>query len=73
MANSIDKSVRCPFYRSAVPKDKKIRCEGVSEVCNTHLAFSTRFDYDTHLRQYCCSRYWDCGLFWALKEKYPDN
>lgn len=70
MANGIDKSVRCPFYRSTSPKDKKIRCEGVSEVCTTHLAFSTHADYDAYMKTRCCRRYQDCGLFWALKDKY---
>ena len=72
MEHARDKTVRCPFYLGTVPKERKIRCEGVSEVCSTHLAFSTHADYDTYMKRHCCRRYQDCGLFWALKEKYNE-
>lgn len=73
MANGIDQQVLCPFYRSTVPKDKKIRCEGISEVCTTHLAFSTRKNYENHLHGCCCKRYRDCLLFRVLWQKYENQ
>ena len=73
MENARDKSVKCPFYNGTVPRELKIRCEGVSEGCVTHLAFSSRAAYDAHMRGCCCRRYGDCGLFWALKEKYEEE
>lgn len=65
--------VRCPFYRRASRGERKIKCEGVAEGCSTHLAFSSRADFDAHMEKCCCRRYQDCGLFWALKEKYDEG
>ncbi|MBE6693395.1 MAG: hypothetical protein E7589_01335 [Ruminococcaceae bacterium] len=73
MSNYIDADVRCPFYKKALPKEKKLKCEGVCEKCSTHLVFSSRAELERFTRTYCCARYWDCGLFWALKEKYPGD
>ena len=63
----------CPFYKGTVPRELKIRCEGVSEVCTTHLAFSSRNGYSEHMTSFCCRRYWDCRLFWLLKERCEDE
>lgn len=73
MANGVDKAVLCPFYRSTSPKEMKIRCEGVSEVCTTHLAFSSRADYKCYMDRHCCKRYWDCRIYWMLRGKYEDE
>ena len=73
MANGIDKAVRCPFYRSTEPKERRIRCEGVADGVTTHLAFSTREKYKAYMERCCCRRYQDCRLFWLLKEKCDEE
>ena len=73
MEHTRDKAVRCPFYLGTSPKERKIRCEGVSEVCSTHLAFSTYNEYDDYMKKCCCERYGQCRLFWTLKEKYDER
>ena len=70
--NYRDADVRCPFYLRTVPKERKIKCEGVAEGCSTHLAFSSRLEYEAHLERCCCQRYGNCWLFWALKEKHSE-
>ena len=70
MANGIDQQVLCPFYRSTVPKEKKIRCEGISKGSVTHLAFSSRREYEGYLHECCCKHYRECLLFRVLWQKY---
>ena len=68
-----DKYVLCPFYLGTIPKEKKIRCEGICEGCVTHLAFSSCHEYVDHMESYCCGRYRECRLFQTLVKKYPEK
>ena len=72
MANQhVDVDVLCPFYKGTTPKARKIKCEGISsEVCGTHLAFSSCNRYERYIRSYCCGKYWMCRLFVMLNDKY---
>lgn len=68
------KFVKCPFYE----KDREgyIRCEGVTEDCNTQLQFifpagnpnlDKKLEY---MHTYCIREYQKCKVYQMLMEKY---
>lgn len=65
-----DVNAICPYFQAS--EKKKIVCEGITDRCNTTLAFRSGKERDQHRELFCNCKYGNCEIYKMLEEKYAE-
>ena len=61
--------VQCPYYKYDDGR-KHIHCEGITDVTQLRISFTTRADFEKYIQKFCCGWYWDCQLCRTIESTY---
>lgn len=68
----LDVDVKCPFFRYAEDKIRRITCEGITDASTLAQTFVSREDYLREIEIHCAGKYRYCEIYTMLMEKYDD-